>query len=144
MDARFSLRFESGERRGETIQVTDGGFTIGRRPGNSLQVLDNSISGRHAEFLIDEQGVTVKDLGSTNGTRVGDTRVLEQRITHGDHVTLGNVEFIRDNIEYTIVAIVALSLTPVFIEFYRSRKHKHPGTPLAEGFQDIDEAVHEG
>lgn len=94
MDARFSLRFESGERRGETIQVTDGGFTIGRRPGNSLQVLDNSISGRHAEFLIDEQGVTVKDLGSTNGTRVGDTRVLEQRITHGDHVTLGNVEFI--------------------------------------------------
>ncbi len=57
---------------------------------------------------------------------------------------LGNVEFIRDNIEYTIVAIVALSLTPVFIEFYRSRKHKHPGTPLAEGFQDIDEAVHEG
>lgn len=94
MDARFSLRFESGERRGETIPITDGGFTIGRRPGNSLQVLDNSISGRHAEFVIDEQGVTVKDLGSTNGTRAGDLRVLEQRLSHGDHVTLGNVEFV--------------------------------------------------
>ena len=36
---------------------------------------------------------------------------------------LGNVEFVRDNIEYTIVAIIALSLSPMFIELYRARRH---------------------
>ncbi|MBK7875683.1 MAG: FHA domain-containing protein [Planctomycetes bacterium] len=94
MESRYSLRFESGERRGETIPISASGFTIGRRPGSSLQVLDNSVSGRHAEFLIDDQGVTVRDLESTNGTRVGEMRILEQRITHGDHVFLGSVEFV--------------------------------------------------
>ncbi|MGI8756395.1 MAG: VTT domain-containing protein [Acidimicrobiales bacterium] len=52
---------------------------------------------------------------------------------------LGTIGFIRDNIEYTIVAVILLSLTPVFIEFYRSRKHRHPGTPLAEGIQVVEE-----
>ncbi|MGI8710258.1 MAG: VTT domain-containing protein [Acidimicrobiales bacterium] len=57
---------------------------------------------------------------------------------------LGTIGFIRENIEYTIIAIILLSLTPVFVELYRSRKHRHPGTPLAEGFQEIDEAIGEG
>lgn len=36
---------------------------------------------------------------------------------------LGNIEFIRDNIEYTIIVVVLISLLPVFIELYRSRRH---------------------
>jgi membrane-associated protein len=51
---------------------------------------------------------------------------------------LGNVEFIRDNIEYTIVAIVALSLTPVFVEIYRGYRHKGE-TLLVGAFEDMDE-----
>ena len=54
---------------------------------------------------------------------------------------LGNVGFIRDHIELAILAIVFLSLLPVVIELYRSRKHRHPDTPLAEAFQEIDEAI---
>ena len=61
-------------------------------------------------------------------------------ITTLGHV-LGNVAFIRDHIEIAILAIVVLSILPVVIELYRSRKHAHPGTPLAEGFQEIEEAV---
>ncbi|HRW39104.1 MAG TPA: VTT domain-containing protein [Aquihabitans sp.] len=38
---------------------------------------------------------------------------------------LGNVEFIRDNIEYTIIVIVLLSLTPVFVELVQARRHRH-------------------
>jgi len=38
---------------------------------------------------------------------------------------LGNVEVVRDHIEIAILGIVALSLTPVIIEVYRSRKHGH-------------------
>lgn len=94
MDIRYSLRFESGERRGETIPIPAGGFTVGRRPGHSLQILDNSVSGKHAEILIDEQGAVLKDSGSTNGTRVRDQRVLETRLAHGDHITFGNVQLL--------------------------------------------------
>ncbi|MCB1031299.1 MAG: VTT domain-containing protein [Acidimicrobiales bacterium] len=36
---------------------------------------------------------------------------------------LGNVAFVRDNIEYAIIVIVLLSLTPVFFELYQARKH---------------------
>ncbi len=54
---------------------------------------------------------------------------------------LGNTALIRDHIETAVLGIVFLSLLPVFIELYRSRKHKHPGSPLAEGFQDLEEIV---
>lgn len=37
---------------------------------------------------------------------------------------LGNVEIVRDNIEYTIILVVLLSLTPVFFEVYKSRRHR--------------------
>jgi membrane-associated protein len=52
---------------------------------------------------------------------------------------LGNTAIVRDHVETAVLGIVFLSLLPVFIELYRSRKHKDPGTPLAEGFQEIDE-----
>lgn len=43
-------------------------------------------------------------------------------ITTLGHV-LGNVSFIRDNIEYAIIGIVLLSLTPIIIEVINSRRH---------------------
>lgn len=54
---------------------------------------------------------------------------------------LGNVKFIRDRIEIAVLGIVLLSLLPVFIELYRSRKHRHSGTPLAAASRDIEGAV---
>lgn len=91
MDDRFALRFESGERQGDVIELASGSLTIGRRPGNSLQILDASVSGKHAEFRVENGGVVVKDLGSTNGTRVGGQRVIEAAVAHGDTVHVGNV-----------------------------------------------------
>jgi len=37
---------------------------------------------------------------------------------------LGNVGFVRDNIEIAILGVVALSLTPVAWEVLKSRRHK--------------------
>jgi pSer/pThr/pTyr-binding forkhead associated (FHA) protein len=91
MENRYSLRFETGERTGETIALPGGGFTIGRKPGNSLQILDSSVSGNHAVIEIDAEGARVRDQGSTNGTRVGEQRVIEARLAHGDQLTFGNV-----------------------------------------------------
>ncbi len=95
MQDRFALRFENGERRGEKLLLGEGGvLTFGRRPGCSVQVVDTSVSGRHAELSIDPQGVLLRDLGSTNGTRVGGERISERRLAHGDEVLLGNVRLL--------------------------------------------------
>ena len=37
---------------------------------------------------------------------------------------LGEIEFFRKNIEVAIIAVIVLSLVPVAVEVYRSRKHK--------------------
>jgi len=94
MDPRFSLRFESGDRAGEVVPIQGQGFTIGRRPGQSLQILDNSVSGKHAELTVEAQGVVLRDLGSTNGTRVGGERVTETRLVNGARIHFGNVELV--------------------------------------------------
>jgi hypothetical protein len=94
MQERYALRFESGERGGETVPVPAGGLTLGRRPGNSVQIPDASVSGRHAEVEVRGSEVVLRDLGSTNGTRVGGERVSERRLTHGDPVQLGNVKLV--------------------------------------------------
>jgi hypothetical protein len=94
MQHRYSLRFETGERKGESIPITGAGLTVGRKPGNTLQILDNSVSGSHAELVVEPDGVLLRDTGSTNGTRVGTARVIEQKLTNGDAVTFGNVRMI--------------------------------------------------
>ena len=40
---------------------------VGRAPTCDLSVADPTISRRHAELLVDEEQVTLRDLGSSNG-----------------------------------------------------------------------------
>lgn len=98
MDYQYALRFETGERRGEVVPIlvdaaAGGVFTVGRRPGNSLQVTDGSVSGKHAEIVVSAAGVTIRDLGSTNGTLVGGQKVSESGLQHHGQFSLGAVEF---------------------------------------------------
>jgi FHA domain/Cyclic nucleotide-binding domain/4Fe-4S binding domain len=51
---------------------------LGRSPNNDLVVLDNQISRNHAIFKVDANGITLRDLGSTNGLRFGDTCLKDQ------------------------------------------------------------------
>lgn len=104
MESRYSLRFESGERQGEEIPLTGPVFSIGRRPGSSLQILDNSVSGHHADIVVGDQGVLVRDAGSTNGTRVGSERVLEARVAHGDVISAGNVRLVLQDSRFAAAA----------------------------------------
>ncbi len=61
-------------------------------------------------------------------------------VTALGHV-LGEIELVRNNIEYAIVAVVAVSLLPIAIEVYRARRQPHPGTPLAEAIQEVEDIV---
>jgi hypothetical protein len=97
MQDRFTLRFQNGERQGDTVPITSPRFTLGRRPGNTLQIQDGSVSGQHAELTTDSQGVLLKDLGSTNGTRLAGEKIEEARPAHGDIVSFGSINAVFED-----------------------------------------------
>jgi FHA domain len=63
-----TIRTQGSPRR--SLQLSEGRHLIGRTPGASVEIDDPSVSMRHAELVISRSGVTIRDLGSTNGTRV--------------------------------------------------------------------------
>ena len=51
------------------------------------------MSGSHCEFSLVDGHWMVKDLGSSNGTKVNGSRVSEGRLDPGDKVSIGRHEY---------------------------------------------------
>ncbi len=67
-------------------------ITIGRKPGNDVQLNDATVSGTHAAIL-KLQNVYVEDLASTNGTELNGKRVQKRMLQHGDVIRIGQHRF---------------------------------------------------
>lgn len=69
--------------------------TIGRGLDNSIVVEDEarSLSRHHAEIQVTEKGIYLTDLHSSNGTLVNQTKIMQQKLNHGDLVQFGSVVF---------------------------------------------------
>lgn len=50
-------------------------FSVGRRPGSSMQLNYKTVSGNHAELFVQEGKPWIRDLSSTNGTYVNGNRI---------------------------------------------------------------------
>ncbi len=83
----------TGESSGQQHQLQAGVNSIGRALGNTVVVVDESISRRHAEIEISFDHVLVRDLKSLNHTFVNGQLIIEQRLRNGDVLRCGNVEF---------------------------------------------------
>ena len=80
----------NGENRAWTIE--DLPQRIGRSSSNLVQVLDSSVSREHAELARDGSRITVRDLGSRNGTRVnGQDASSPVEVKPGDTIEAGHV-----------------------------------------------------
>lgn len=82
------LGFEG--RRGDVLQLPEGRLTVGRNARHALIIKRASVSGDHAEIVREGSRVLVRDLGSSNGTFVDDSRVVEQELTHGAELRFGD------------------------------------------------------
>jgi hypothetical protein len=73
----------------ETVQLLLGELSVGRTRDNDLQIESRYISRRHCKLLLTAAGLSVEDLGSTNGTFVNGAEARRQTLHHGDTVRIG-------------------------------------------------------
>lgn len=66
--------------------------TIGRAHGNTFQIDEASVSGRHCEVRLRGDELVVRDLCSTNGTFVQGNKVSEEVLKPGQTLQVGEVE----------------------------------------------------
>lgn len=92
--AGFALIVASGPRRGLHWQVSEAGLEAGRDPDASIFLDDVTVSRHHAHFAVEDGVLTVRDLGSTNGTYVNDRRCDESILQPGDSVMIGRFHLV--------------------------------------------------
>ncbi len=87
----------TGSRIGAVVQVDPSGTVLGRASDVDLVLDDDGISRVHAMILVEDGRWVVRDLGSTNGTFVGERRVgdLPLMLHPGDRIRCGSDVLLR-------------------------------------------------
>src|SRR5438132_14156541 len=77
---------------GTTYELVDDLITIGRGPDNTIVINNPSVSARHAHLQLAGETYRLKDLDSTNGTRVNGKPVTETLLRFDDRIRFGAAE----------------------------------------------------
>jgi pSer/pThr/pTyr-binding forkhead associated (FHA) protein len=97
------LSFTKGNRL--LNSVLDGQrTTIGRAHNNDLVLDEGTVSGWHAEIVHQEGGFLLRDLNSSNGTKVNGNRITHIEIKDGDRIVFGSVECVFRNLESDVAS----------------------------------------
>ena len=92
-----AARVEAGPDAGAAV---DGGarvVTVGASPDCDLRLTDPTVSRYHLEVRHAADGLALVDLGSTNGTWVGTTRIERATVAPGTRVRLGATTLVVDD-----------------------------------------------
>ncbi len=67
--------------------------TVGRQASCTIVIADSNISRVHARFRAGDNGWTIEDLSSTNGTKVNGVLITEPTpLSHGQLIALGSLQ----------------------------------------------------
>jgi predicted component of type VI protein secretion system len=72
-----TLTVTEGSLAGTTLSLMDSGVLLGRNPECTLVLDDDFASGRHARIYRRDAAWFVEDLGSTNGTFLGSSKLTK-------------------------------------------------------------------
>jgi hypothetical protein len=77
----------------QRVPITRASSLIGRNPACDIAISHASISRQHCLLQITDRGLHVKDLGTTNGTKVNGIIMTEGYVNVGDKLTIGHLAF---------------------------------------------------
>ncbi len=86
------LHILSGVLEGKVIDIMEERITVGRALDNMIRLEDGTVSHHHCMLLMEGGDIKLRDLNSTNGTRVNGMRIVESKLHNGDQVRMGSVE----------------------------------------------------
>jgi hypothetical protein len=96
----WTLRFISGKYQGGEFPLRPNReIVIGRSSDLDMVLVEDMVSRKHAKIVTDDKGVSIQDLGSTNGTFVNGEKVRKVDLKDGDRILIGT----------SIIKLVALS-----------------------------------
>lgn len=78
MDTTYSIEVVEGPHQGMNVPLAQELTQVGRRPFMDVMLdQDKHVSYRHCEFKLEEGGVRVRDLGSSNGISIQGCRIYD-------------------------------------------------------------------
>ncbi|MBW4478800.1 MAG: FHA domain-containing protein [Tolypothrix brevis GSE-NOS-MK-07-07A] len=80
---------------------------VGRGQENDIVIPDKRVSRQHAIFYLDEKGLSVKDLGSSNGVRIGKEHIQNQQkqLKSGDLVRFSTGDDLVIHVQWEMRAL---------------------------------------
>ena len=91
-----------GPLKGQSIELAQPVTRIGRREGNDWVLPDGSVSSAHCEIEIRDGNFILRDLGSTNGSRVNNEPISERVLYRNDILQLGDVKLMIDGADVPV------------------------------------------
>jgi transcriptional regulator with GAF, ATPase, and Fis domain len=85
----FSLTVVEGPGSGKVLVADKSEVSVGSAEANDLVLADPTVSRHHFSITATPQGFLLKDLGSSNGTTVGNVRLREGFVESGARIKAG-------------------------------------------------------
>ena len=80
---------------GDTFPLLNALTVLGRDDSTDITLDDPGISRQHAQLRVTYDGphlvISIRDLGSTNGTYVNGEKITTRRLAEGDRITVGRI-----------------------------------------------------
>ena len=104
LERSFRLRVVGGPDQGKEHMLDEGTTMVGTHVDNDLVLSDATVSRYHLEIRVRRDGIEIRDLDTTNGTKHGGARVGQVVLTGAARLRLGkhtevDVEPIDQNVE---------------------------------------------
>jgi hypothetical protein len=88
-----------GEAPEQRLRIIRSNNLVGRNPACDFTMNHSSVSRQHCLLQITERGLHVKDLSTTNGTKVNGINLTEGYVSIGDRLTIGHLDFMVEKDE---------------------------------------------
>ncbi len=113
--AACSVEVFAGRDKGVVTAASGRSLSIGTAPANDLILTDAAVSRHHCVVEATDEGFLIRDLGSTNGTRLGGNRIKVAYLEDAAVISVGETS-LRFGVSQDETRVEALSADAAFGE----------------------------